>query len=173
MVKYAFFITFLFIFLINVTYAKDASLSCKEDTTQLTVYNRHDFKFISKSCNFEENPFVENFLISGKKKIFINKYSMDGGKWPQKLEAVSIYKNKVPVLITLHTQYWDTPTVNGITYSVNLYKILNSSDGVRLIDISKILGQDQSGLDGVSDNYMYFKFKNISSIKKWLDINYK
>ena len=98
---------------------------------------------------------------------------MDGGKWPQKLEAVSIYKNKVPVLITLHTQYWDTPTVNGITYSVNLYKILNSSDGVRLIDISKILGQDQSGLDGVSDNYMHFKFKNISSIKKWLDINYK
>jgi hypothetical protein len=33
--------------------------------------------------------------------------------------------------------------------------------------------QSHSGLEGVSDDYMHFKFKDIASIKKWLDKNHK
>ncbi|ENW94197.1 hypothetical protein [Acinetobacter dispersus] len=173
--KYKHLITMFFVCFVNAAYAKNSIQSCEEAVTKLTVNKKHDFNLMSKSCDFEENPFIENFLINGKQKRFVNKYSMDGGKWPQKLEAVSIYKqkNKVPVLITLHTQRWDTPTINGVTYSINLYKIINNNEGVNLIDISKILGEDKSGLDGVSDDYMHFKFKDINSIKEWLDKNYK
>ncbi|WP_265092424.1 hypothetical protein [Acinetobacter courvalinii] len=39
--------------------------------------------------------------------------------------------------------------------------------------ITDILGDNSSGLEGVSDDYMHFKFKDIASIKKWLDKNYK
>lgn len=77
------------------------------------------------------------------------------------------------MLITLHTQVWDSPTVNGILYNVNLYEIYLTGKRVRLVDVSNILGNSQSGLEGVSDDYMHFKFKDIASIKKWLDKNYK
>ena len=172
--KYKYIVMIFFVGFINAAYAKNTVQSCGEVVTKLTVSKKNDFNLISKSCDYEENPFIMNFLINGEQKIFINKYSVDGGKWPQKLEAVSVYKqkNKPPVLITLHTQRWDTPTINGLTYSVNLYKITNNKDGVELLDISTILGNDQSGLEGVSDDYMHFKFKDIASIKKWLDKNY-
>ena len=81
--------------------------------------------------------------------------------------------NKNPILITLHTQYWDTPTINGTTYSIDLYQITNKNGKIQVTDISKILGDKQSGLDGVSDDYILFDLKNIALIKKWLDKNYK
>ncbi|WP_436870580.1 hypothetical protein [Acinetobacter courvalinii] len=147
--------------------------SCDIKFTKISLKFKNDFRIVSKSCN-EENPIVTNYLEGSDQKIFINKYSADGGKWLQQLEAVSIYKqkNKAPILITLHTQRWDTPTISGVTYSVNLYQIINNNEGVKLIDISKNLGDDQSGLDGVSDDYMHFKFKDIATIKKWLDKNH-
>lgn len=153
---------------------KDTYEGCDVKYTKISLKVKDDFRIVSKSCN-EENPIVTNYLEGSDQKIFINKYSTDGGKWPQKLEAVSIYKqkNKAPILITLHTQRWDTPTISGVTYSVNLYQIINNNEGVKLIDISKNLGDDQSGLDGVLDDYMHFKFKDIASIKRWLDKNYK
>ena len=91
MKKYTCLIVLFFVCFINTTYALS---SCEENVTRLTVNKKNDFRLISKSCDFEDNPFIENFLSDGKQKILINKYSMDGGKWPQKLEAVSIYKKK-------------------------------------------------------------------------------
>jgi hypothetical protein len=169
---------FFFIFFIQTTCAETKNdntyESCDIKFMKISLKFKNDFRIVSKTCD-EENPYVINFLEGEGRKIFINKYSTDGGKWPQKLEAVSIYKqkNKAPILITLHTQRWDTPTISGVTYSVNLYQIINNNEGVKLIDISKNLGDDQSGLDGVSDDYMHFKFKDVATIKKWLDKNYK
>ncbi|MEB5477122.1 hypothetical protein [Acinetobacter pollinis] len=103
---------------------------------------------------------------------------MDGGKSPQELAAVSIYRNikKEPVLITLHTQDWCCyPLSQGTVYSVNLYKIKKTDSKITLIDITRDLGEESSGLDGENDigEKLIFKYKNISSIKKCLDKNYK
>jgi len=171
-------LTILFFIFIGTTSAKSSinlSKSCDIKTILLTGYKKNDLTFVSKSCDFNENPFVENNLKSDKQTIFVNKYNMDGGKWPQELAAISIYKNrkKNPILITLHTQNWDTPTINGVTYSINLYEIINSNGQVKLIDISRTLGDNQHGLDGESDQKMVFKLKNIFLIKKWLDEKYK
>ncbi|WP_241527911.1 hypothetical protein [Acinetobacter proteolyticus] len=172
-----FFTVFFLIFFVGTSYAekKNDNLCNLNQKYKLSIFGKNDFILISKFCDYNDKHFLVNFLIKGKQKIFINKYSVNGGKWPQKLEAVSIYKqkNKAPILITLHTQRWDTPTIGGVTYSINLYQIINNNEGVKLIDISKNLGNDQSGLDGISDEYMHFKFKDIASIKKWLDKNYK
>ena len=151
---------------------------CGISSTLLTVYKKNDFKVLSKSCDSEENPFIENMLQGYNKKIFLNKYSMDGGKSPQKLIAVCIYNkiNKDPVLITLHSQYWCCyPLSEGTIYSVNLYKIKKSDSSFKIIDITSSLGTGEQGLDGqndVGENFV-FKLKDIASIKKWLDKNYK
>ena len=76
-------------------------------------------------------------------------------------------------MITIHTQYWDTSTISGTSYDINLYEILNKDGKVTLIDITEKLGKNQSGLDGESDQKMIFKLKDIALIKKWLDENYK
>ena len=51
--------------------------------------------------------------------------------------------------------------------------IIKKKNGIGVNSITDILGDNSSGLDGVSDGYMSFKLKNIASIKKWLDKNYK
>ncbi|MEB5477121.1 hypothetical protein [Acinetobacter pollinis] len=169
-------ITFLILLFIGESlYAKKTNeeISCDTHTTILTVYKKSDFKVVSRTCQ-DDNPYISNYLVNNRNSTLINKYSLDIGKWIPKLAAVSIYNNSSsPVLITIHTQYWDTPTISGTSYDINLYKIININGKVQLIDISKILGEDQSGLDGTSDEVMHFKLKDISSIKKWLDKNYK
>ncbi|MBJ8417072.1 hypothetical protein [Acinetobacter courvalinii] len=166
-------ITFLMIGCANAK-VKDTYEGCDVKYTKISLKVKDDFRIVSESCN-EENPIVINYLEGSDQKIFINKYDINIGKWLPKLEAVSVYKkdNQRPLLITLHTQVWDSPTVNGILYNVNLYEIYLTGKRVRLVDVSNILGNSQSGLEGVSDDYMHFKFKDIASIKKWLDKNYK
>lgn len=148
--------------------------ACEIQNTVLTIYKKEDFKIISETCQ-DTNPYIANYLNYDDKKIFINKYSLDVGKWIPELAAVSVYKKsgKPPLLITIHTQDWDTPTISGVSYDINLYKIINDKGNISLVDISKKLGDNQSGLDGESDQKMVFKLKNISLIKKWLDKNYK
>ena len=168
---------FLLVFCTSVFAESQSEKSnCEINSTLLTVYKKNDFKILSKSCDSEDNPFIENILQGYNTKIFLNEYSMDGGEWPQKLEAVSIYrkKNKPPILITLHTQKWCCyPSPEGEVYSIDLYEITRDKNSFKLKDIGSILGDDQGGLDGVSDDYMHFKLKNIALIKKWLDKNYK
>ncbi|MEB5477120.1 hypothetical protein I2F25_08720 [Acinetobacter pollinis] len=148
--------------------------SCKTTITKLTIYTKNDFNLVSKSCDSEEDPSIENFITSKNNKQFLNKYSMDGGSWPQELAAVSIYKAKKPVLITLHTQKWCCyPSPEGIVYSIDLYNIIKLNNGFKIMPVTQILGDNSSGLDGTSDEVMHFKLKDISSIKKWLDKNYK
>lgn len=167
-------------FISSIVYADsivNTDKSCVSNITKLTVDTKNDFKLISRSCDSEDNPFIENFLVSKNQKLFLNRYSMDGGESPQKLAAVSIYKNKKnsgPILITLHTQKWCCyPSPEGIVYSIDLYSIKKTKNNVMIEPITNILGKNSSGLDGVSDDYMYFKLKDIASIKKWLDQNYK
>ncbi|EPF70954.1 hypothetical protein [Acinetobacter rudis] len=166
---------FLLLFLSIGTIASYAEeLVCDVNSTQLSIYKKADFRVVSAVCH-NDNPYILNYLVNDKQKIFINKYSLDVGKWIPKLEAVSVYKKlgKSPLLITIHTQYWDTPTISGISYDINLYEILNKDGEIKLIDITEKLGGNQSGLDGESDQKMTFKLKDIASIKKWLDKNYK
>jgi len=150
-------------------------LTCEiTNQTKLTVYKKADSTIIIEECS-NDNPYISNYLFHNKKFFFINKYSLDAGKWMPKLAAVSIYNKteKFPLLITIHTQDWDTPTISGVSYSIDLYEVVYKNGEIKLIDISKILGENRSGLDGESDQKMVFKLKNIASIKKWLDKNYK
>ena len=165
---------FIFIFGLPVSvYAE--KLTCQiTNQTKLTVYKKADSTIISEEC-LNDNPYISSYLLHNKQKIFINKYSLDAGKWMPKLAAVSIYNKtgKSPLLITIHTQDWDTPTISGVSYSIDLYEVVYKNGEIKLIDISKILGENRSGLDGESDQKMVFKLKNITSIKKWLNKNYK
>ena len=170
---------FLLVFCTSVFAESQSEKSnCEINSTLLTVYKKNDFKILSRSCNSEDNPFIENMLQGYNKKIFLNKYSMDGGKNRQELIAVSIYKkiNKEPILITLHKQYWCCyPLAEGNSYTVNLYKIKKTDSNFNIIDITKLLGTEDQGLDGQNDigeNFV-FKLKDIASTKKWLDKNYK
>ena len=65
------------------------------------------------------------------------------------------------------------PQPSGKLYTVDLYEIKKERNHVVLNSITNILGRDNSGLEGVSDDYMHIKFKDIASIKKWLDKNHK
>lgn len=142
----------------------------------LNVFGGNDISFLSKNCMVDvETQYVENFLEHQKEKIFINKvYGMVGNGSGVGLKAVSIYrKSKDPILITLYAEnYCCYPKPSGTLYTVELHKIIKKDKKIILKSITNILGENSSGLEGVSDDYLYFKLKNISSIKKWLDKNY-
>ena len=70
-------------------------------------------------------------------------------------------------------KYCCYPQPAGTLYTVNLYEIHKNNNKISVKSITDILGDNSSGLDGVSDDYMKFSLKNIASIKKWLDKNYK
>jgi hypothetical protein len=92
-----------------------------------------------------------------------------------KLIAVRVYKkiNRPPILIEPYSEkYCCYPQPTGTLYTINLYEIYKNNK-ISVKSITDILGSNSSGLDGVSDEYMKFNLKNIASIKKWLDKNYK
>jgi hypothetical protein len=64
------------------------------------------------------------------------------------------------------------PQPSGQLYSIELYKIWNIDKNIKIEPITEILQEYSTGLEGVSDDYMHFKYKDIASIKKWLDKNY-
>lgn len=142
----------------------------------LNVFGENDIIFLSKNCMVNvETQYVENFFEYQKEKIFINKvYGMIGNGSGVGLKAVSIYrKSKDPILITLYAEnYCCYPKPSGTLYTVELHKIIKIDKKIILKSITDILGENSSGLEGVSDDYLYFKLKNISSIEKWLDKNY-
>lgn len=152
---------------------------CKVDQTyKLSVFGDNDAEFISKNCDLSpDNQYIESFLILKNKKIYINKINgRVGNGGGAELIAVSLYKknSKKPVLITLYSEtYCCYPQPSGKLYTVDLNEIKRENNSINLKSITDILGDNNSGLEGVSDDYMHFKFKDISSIKKWLDKNYK
>ncbi|ADY83416.1 hypothetical protein BDGL_002830 [Acinetobacter pittii PHEA-2] len=56
-------------------------------------------------------------------------------------------------------------------YQVNLYQI-SENKILNLKNITNILGSNAEGFEGISEGKVYYKYKTISEIKKWLDKNY-
>ncbi|HCQ9876088.1 TPA: hypothetical protein OMR04_003119, partial [Acinetobacter baumannii] len=119
--------------------------------------------------------YLKGYLGSQEKKIFVSDYSDFAAKESPKLLAVSIYKSKKrkpPILIILNSSYYCcTPQMEGEMYQVNLYQI-SENKTLNLKNITNILGVNAEGFEGRAEGKVYYKYKNISEIKKWLDKNY-
>lgn len=157
------------------TYARDR---CKKDQSiPLNIFSKNDYRFESFSCDAEQGTFLKNYLINTKKRIFLNEFYEFSAKEEPKVVAVSIYKSKRnnPLLISISTAFFCcTPQIEGYSYEVKIYEIKKQNDGMILKDITqKLLKDDDSGFEGKTDERIYYKYKNIASIKKWLDKNYK
>lgn len=79
-------------------------------------------------------------------------------------------------MITLHSEsICCYPRPEGKSYSIDLYKVIKSNEKIKLTPYTGILGDNKYGFDGRNDvkEKVNFKLKDIASIKKWLDKNYK
>lgn len=169
---------FILIFLFCYKNAWAKELCHVDEEVALSIFKKNDAKFISNNCEIAlDNQYVESFLIIQNKKLFLDRVKGRVGNGEgAELVAVSLYrkKSKLPVLITLYSEtYCCYPQPSGKLYTVDLYNIVKNGNNISLKPITDILGDNSSGLEGVSDDYMHFKFKDIASIKKWLDKNYK
>lgn len=171
---------FLFAVLYTVSighsYAQD---KCKpSQSVSLNIFSKNDYNFKSFSCSAEQGIFLKNYLVKGNKSIFLNEFAEFAANEEPKVIAVSTYKpktNRNPLLISITSAYFCcTPQVEGYSYQVNIYEIKKQDESVILNDIAKkLLNENASGFDGKTDVKAYYKYKNIASIKKWLDKNYK
>lgn len=158
----------------NVLAENECSLESK---VNVSVFKNNDYKVSNYICSSVEGNVLKNYIESNRSKIFVNEYYDFSAKEDPKLLAVSLYKsknNKTPVLITLHSSYHCcTPQLEGNIYKVNLYQMNKINNDIKLKDITQILGDHSEGFEGLSEGRVFYKFKNIASIKKWLDKNYK
>lgn len=75
-------------------------------------------------------------------------------------------------MITINSAYYCcTPQIEGKMYQVNLYQI-SENKILNLKNITNILGNNAEGFEGIAEGKVYYKYKTISEIKKWLDKNY-
>ncbi len=154
-------------------FAKD---QCNIDQqVNLNIFKKNDCKFYSYICESSEGLYLKGYVGDQEKKIFVGDYSDFAAKESPKLLAVSIYKSnkrKPPILITLNSSYYCcTPQIEGEIYQVNLYQI-SKNKILNLKNITNILGGSAEGFEGIAEGKVYYKYKNISEIKKWLDKNY-
>ncbi len=154
-------------------FAKD---QCKIDQqVKLNIFKKNDYKFYNYICESSEGSYLKGYVGDQEKKIFVGDYSDFAAKESPKLLAVSIYKSnkrKPPILITLNSSYYCcTPQIEGEIYQVNLYQI-SKNKTLNLKNITNILGSNAEGFEGIAEGKVYYKYKNISEIKKWLDKNY-
>ncbi|EMR4044712.1 TPA: hypothetical protein ACN969_002471, partial [Acinetobacter baumannii] len=61
--------------------------------------------------------------------------------------------------------------IEGKIYQVKLYQI-SENKILNLKNITNILGSNAEGFEGIAEGEVYYKYKTISEIKKWLDKNY-
>lgn len=163
---------------IEQSYAQD---KCKQsELVSLSIFSKNDYNFQSLSCDAEQGVFLKNYLVNSNKNLLINEFAEFAANEKPKIVAVSIYKpkNKIsknPLLISIASAYFCcTPQIEGYSYQVNIYEVKKQGNNVVLKDISKkLLKEDASGFDGQTDGETYYKYKDITSIKKWLDKNYK
>lgn len=153
--------------------------SCEADQAyNFNVFSKKDVRFTSEVCisDSEEQYVKSYYALKGSKKLISRvDGGIDGGQGV-KLIAVSLYKRKVknPILISIYSEkYCCYPKPTGDFYTVELHEFVKIKNSIELKSITHILGDDTSGLNGVFDDYLTFKFKDISSVKKWLDKNYK
>ncbi|MCE6627577.1 hypothetical protein KSA08_05410 [Acinetobacter pittii] len=154
-------------------FAKD---QCNIDQqVNLNIFKKNDYKFYNYICESSEGSYLKGYVGDQEKKIFVGDYSDFAAKESPKLLAVSIYKSnkrKPPILITLNSSYYCcTPQIEGEIYQVNLYQI-SKNKTLNLKNITNILDSNAEGFEGIAEGKVYYKYKNISEIKKWLDKNY-
>ena len=168
----------LFVSLLFFTQNVFANECNEENIIPLSVFDKHDYEIHSYICNSDDGKYIKNYLSLDNKTnfMFLNEIENDGSRDDPKQLAVSIYHpigNRKPLLITLHGQYdCCYPHPEGTTYYIDIFK-LNRNGTVN--KISNILGKNVSGYDGQNDikEKSFFSLKDIASIKKWLDKNYK
>ncbi|QXB45091.1 hypothetical protein [Acinetobacter seifertii] len=154
-------------------FAKD---QCNIDQQiNLNIFKKNDYKFYNYICESSEGLYLKGYLGDKDKKIFVDNYSDFAAKESPKLLAVSIYKpnkRKPPILITINSAYYCcTPQIEGKIYQVKLYQI-SENKILNLKNITNILGSNAEGFEGIAEGKVYYKYKTISEIKKWLDKNY-
>lgn len=167
-----------FLFLLLVMYSRDlfAENKCSiNGIVKLSVFKKNDYIFYNYVCESAEGSYLKGYFGDQEKKIFVGDYSDFAAKESPKLLAVSIYKStkrKPPILITLNSSYYCcTPQIEGEIYQVNLYQI-SKNKVLNLKNITNILGSNAEGFEGVAEGKVYYKYKTISKIKKWLEKNY-
>ncbi|MDS7956979.1 MULTISPECIES: hypothetical protein [unclassified Acinetobacter] len=176
MKKYFTIIMFLISSLILYSQNLFAKDQCNIDQqVKLNIFKKNDYKFYNYICESSEGSSLKGYLENQEKKMFVGDYSDFAAKESPKLLAVSIYKSnkrKPPILITLNSSYYCcTPQIEGELYQVNLYQI-SKNKTLNLKNITNILGNNAEGFEGIAEGKVYYKYKNISEIKKWLDKNY-
>lgn len=162
----------IFLFCYKDAWAKD---QCHmQQVIDLSIFKKNDYKLFNYTCSSEQGETLKNYMGNSKKKFLVNKYFDFAAKESPKLLAVSIYRPKmkqIPLLITLHTSYYCcTPQIEGSSYEVNLYQI---DKNMKLTELTSLLGEDSVGFEGQVEGRVYYRFKDIASIKRWLDKNYK
>jgi len=165
--------TFCGVIIGSTVYAKD---QCNiEETVSLSIFKKNDYKFYNYMCESAEGSSLKGYLGNQEKKTFFGDYSDFSAKESPKLLAVSIYKSnkrKPPILIVLNSSYYCcTPQIEGEMYKINLYQIIGNNS-LSLKNITNILGNNSEGFEGIAEGKVYYKYKTISEIKKWLDKNY-
>nr|WP_146105877.1 hypothetical protein [Acinetobacter nosocomialis] len=168
-------IVFIISFLIysQNLFAKD---QCNIDQQiNLNIFKKNDYKFYNYICESSEGLYLKGYLGDKDKKIFVDNYSDFAAKESPRLLAVSIYKpnkRKPPILITINSAYYCcTPQIEGKIYQVKLYQV-SENKILNLKNITNILGSNAEGFEGIAEGKVYYKYKTISEIKKWLDKNY-
>lgn len=147
----------------------------KKETINLSVFKKNDYKFYNYTCKSDKGIYLKSYIGNSKKTKFLNEYYDFAAKEDPQLLAVSIYKskkNKQPLLITLNSTYYCcSPQMEGFVYKVNFYQI-DSNNQVLLENITHIFDEKSEGFEGMAEGKVYYNYKNIASIKKWLDKNY-
>ncbi|MCU4390735.1 hypothetical protein KTH73_08365 [Acinetobacter courvalinii] len=162
----------IFLFCYKDAWAKD---QCHiQKVIDLSIFKKNDYKLFNYMCSSEQGETLKNYIGKSNKKVFVNEYFDFAAKESPKLLAVSIYQpktKKTPLLITLHTSYYCcTPQIEGSSYEVNLYQI---DKNMKLTELTGLLDEDSLGFEGQVEGRVYYRFKDIASIKRWLDKNYK
>ncbi|MDF2535970.1 MAG: hypothetical protein K0R18_2129 [Bacillales bacterium] len=164
--------------LLSIVYSRNlfAENKCNiNEIVKLNIFKKNDYKFYNYICESSEGSYLKGYFGDQEKKIFVGDYSDFAAKESPKLLAVSIYKSnkrKPPILITINSAYYCcTPQIEGEMYQVNLYQI-SENKILNLKNITNILGSNAEGFEGNAEGKIYYKYKNISEIKKWLNKNY-
>jgi len=170
----------IFLSILNSFFSQN--LFAKNECTQseiinLRIFEKNNYKLYSYSCNTSEGIYLKNFLGNSNKRIFLNEFADFAAKESPELLAVSVYKArtpKPPILITIHRAYYCcTPQLEGNIYKVNLYQIIGNKNNFSIRDVTNIFGENSEGFEGQSEGQVFYKYKNIASIKEWLEVNYK
>ena len=153
-------------------FAKD--LCNLDETIGLSVFHKNDYKFYNYVCDSDEGGYFKSYLGNQKDKIFLGEYSDMVTKESPRLLAVSIYRSKKekPLLITINSSYYCcTPQIEGNMYKINFYQIILDKE-ISLKNVTNIFGQNAEGFEGQTEGRVFYHYKTVAEIKKWLDKNY-